>query len=96
MGIAATAGPWDMPRRRGTGWAWRGPGCAARGDRKLSVHLPEVRVQRVAQDEDFETQVLMHAMGANTAGQLGSVAAGGALLALADGAAGWADNGRQS
>jgi oxaloacetate decarboxylase beta subunit len=53
-------------------------------------------VQRVAQDEDFETQVLMHAMGANTAGQLGSVAAGGALLALADGAAGWADNGRQS
>lgn len=39
-------------------------------------------VQKVAQDEDFETFILMHAMGANTAGQLGSVVAGGALLAL--------------
>jgi oxaloacetate decarboxylase beta subunit len=39
-------------------------------------------VQRVAQEEDFETFILMHAMGANTAGQLGSVVAGGALLAL--------------
>jgi len=39
-------------------------------------------VQKVAQDEDFETFILMHAMGANTAGQLGSVIAGGALLAL--------------
>ena len=38
--------------------------------------------QKVAQDEDFETFILMHAMGANTAGQLGSVVAGGALLAL--------------
>jgi carboxybiotin decarboxylase len=37
---------------------------------------------RVAQDEDFENFILMHAMGANTAGQLGSVAAGGILLAL--------------
>jgi oxaloacetate decarboxylase beta subunit len=39
-------------------------------------------VQKVAQEEDFETFILMHAMGANTAGQLGSVIAGGALLAL--------------
>ncbi len=39
-------------------------------------------VQKVAQEEDFETFILMHAMGANTAGQLGSVVAGGALLAL--------------
>jgi len=31
---------------------------------------------RVAQDEDFENFILMHAMGANTAGQLGSVMAG--------------------
>ena len=38
--------------------------------------------QRVAQEEDFETFILMHAMGANTAGQLGSVVAGGVLLAL--------------
>ena len=37
---------------------------------------------RVAQDEDFDNFILMHAMGANTAGQLGSVIAGGVLLAL--------------
>jgi len=41
--------------------------------------------ERVAQDEDFENFILMHAMGANTAGQLGSVAAGGILLALVSG-----------
>ena len=40
---------------------------------------------RLAQDEDFENFILMHAMGANTAGQLGSVAAGGLLLALVSG-----------
>ncbi len=39
-------------------------------------------VQRVAQEEDYSNFVLMHAMGANTAGQLGSVIAGGVLLAL--------------
>ncbi len=37
---------------------------------------------KMAQDEDFENFILMHAMGANTAGQLGSVMAGGVLLAL--------------
>lgn len=37
---------------------------------------------KMAQDEDFENYILMHAMGANTAGQLGSVIAGGLLLAL--------------
>lgn len=37
---------------------------------------------KMAQDEDFENFILMHAMGANTAGQLGSVIAGGVLLAL--------------
>jgi oxaloacetate decarboxylase beta subunit len=42
-------------------------------------------VARVAQDEDFENFILMHAMGANTAGQLGSVMAGGILLALVSG-----------
>jgi carboxybiotin decarboxylase len=40
---------------------------------------------RVAQDEDFENFILMHAMGANTAGQLGSVIAGGVLLVLVSG-----------
>jgi len=39
-------------------------------------------VQRVGQEYDFENFLLMHAMGANTAGQLGSVIAGGVLLAL--------------
>ncbi|MSO45347.1 MAG: sodium ion-translocating decarboxylase subunit beta [Acidobacteria bacterium] len=39
-------------------------------------------VQKIAQEEDFTNHVLMHAMGANTAGQLGSVIAGGVLLAL--------------
>ncbi len=39
-------------------------------------------VQKVAQEEDFSNFILMHAMGANTAGQLGSVIAGGVLLAL--------------
>jgi sodium ion-translocating decarboxylase beta subunit len=37
---------------------------------------------QVAQEEDFDNFILMHAMGANTAGQLGSVMAGGILLAL--------------
>ncbi len=37
---------------------------------------------KMAQEEDFENFILMHAMGANTAGQLGSVIAGGVLLAL--------------
>lgn len=40
---------------------------------------------KVAQDEDFENFILMHAMGANTAGQLGSVIAGGVLLAIVSG-----------
>ncbi len=39
-------------------------------------------VQRVAQDADFESYPLMHAMGANAAGQVASVVAGGVLLAL--------------
>jgi oxaloacetate decarboxylase beta subunit len=40
---------------------------------------------RLAQDEDPHNFILMHAMGANTAGQLGSVVAGGVLLALVTG-----------
>jgi oxaloacetate decarboxylase beta subunit len=42
-------------------------------------------VQRVGQEYDFENFLLMHAMGANTAGQLGSVIAGGVVLALLSG-----------
>jgi len=43
-------------------------------------------VHKFAQDEDFENFLLMHAMGANTAGQIGSVMAGGVVLALLAGA----------
>jgi sodium ion-translocating decarboxylase beta subunit len=43
---------------------------------------------QMAQEEDFENFILMHAMGANTAGQLGSVMAGGVLLALVSGVMG--------
>jgi len=37
---------------------------------------------KTANDEDPHNFILMHAMGANTAGQLGSVIAGGVLLAI--------------
>ncbi len=40
---------------------------------------------KMAQEEDFENFILMHAMGTNTAGQLGSVIAGGVLLAIVSG-----------
>jgi oxaloacetate decarboxylase beta subunit len=39
-------------------------------------------VHRIAQEEDFSNFLLMHAMGANTAGQIGSVLAGGVVMAL--------------
>jgi sodium ion-translocating decarboxylase beta subunit len=39
-------------------------------------------VNKVGQEEDFNNFLLMHAMGANTAGQIASVVAGGAVLAL--------------
>ena len=42
-------------------------------------------VQRVGQEYDYENYLLMHAMGANTAGQLGSVIAGGVVLTLLSG-----------
>jgi len=40
---------------------------------------------QMAKEEDYDNFILMHAMGANTAGQLGSVVAGGLLLALVSG-----------
>jgi carboxybiotin decarboxylase len=39
-------------------------------------------VHRFAQKEDYENYLLMHAMGANAAGQLASVVAGGVVLAV--------------
>jgi oxaloacetate decarboxylase beta subunit len=37
---------------------------------------------KMASEEDYDNFILMHAMGANTAGQLGSVIAGGVLLLI--------------
>ena len=37
---------------------------------------------KMANEEDYENFILMHAMGTNTAGQLGSVVAGSILLAM--------------
>lgn len=42
-------------------------------------------VQRLGQEYDFENFLLMHAMGANAAGQLSSVIAGGVVLAVVGG-----------
>jgi Na+-transporting methylmalonyl-CoA/oxaloacetate decarboxylase beta subunit len=42
-------------------------------------------VAKIAQDEDYDNFIIMQAMGANTAGQIGSVIAGGVLLALVSG-----------
>jgi sodium ion-translocating decarboxylase beta subunit len=42
-------------------------------------------VQKVGQEADFSNFLLMHAMGANTAGQIASVLAGGVVLALLGG-----------
>jgi oxaloacetate decarboxylase beta subunit len=42
-------------------------------------------VQRLGQEYDHQNHLLMHAMGANTAGQLGSVIAGGLVLVLLKG-----------
>lgn len=39
-------------------------------------------VHRMAQEEDFANFLLMHAIGANTSGQIGSVLAGGVVMAL--------------
>jgi sodium ion-translocating decarboxylase beta subunit len=39
-------------------------------------------VHRFAQEHDYENFLLMHAMGSNAAGQLGSVVAGGVVLAI--------------
>ncbi|HEY3343519.1 MAG TPA: sodium ion-translocating decarboxylase subunit beta [Anaerolineaceae bacterium] len=39
-------------------------------------------VQREAFRDDFDNFILFHAMGANAAGQVGSVIAGGIVLAI--------------
>ncbi len=42
-------------------------------------------VNRVGLEEDYDNFLLMHAMGANTAGQVASVLAGGIVLAIMTG-----------
>ncbi|HOV50040.1 MAG TPA: sodium ion-translocating decarboxylase subunit beta, partial [Candidatus Cryosericum sp.] len=39
-------------------------------------------IQRMAQQEDGSNFIIMHAVGANVAGQIGSIIAGGLILAL--------------
>ncbi|MFH2113081.1 MAG: sodium ion-translocating decarboxylase subunit beta, partial [Spirochaetota bacterium] len=39
-------------------------------------------IQKMAQEEEKGNIILMHAVGANVAGQLGSIVAGGLVLAL--------------
>jgi len=39
-------------------------------------------VHKMAQEEDFQTYILMQAVSANVSGQLGSIMAGGLVLAL--------------
>ncbi|RME84605.1 MAG: sodium ion-translocating decarboxylase subunit beta [Caldilineae bacterium] len=64
-------------------WVVRGPLNPLIGAAGISAFPMAARVvQRVAQEEDFENFLLMHAMGANTAGQIASVVAGGVVLAL--------------
>ncbi len=64
-------------------WATRGPLNPLIGAAGISAFPMAARVvQKIAQEEDFENFLLMHAMGANTAGQIASVVAGGVVLAL--------------
>ena len=42
-------------------------------------------VQKMALKEDNQNHLLMHAVGANVSGQIGSVIAGGIILALVPG-----------
>ena len=64
-------------------WASRGGLNPLIGAAGISAFPMAARVvQRMGQEEDFENFLLMHAMGANAAGQVASVVAGGVLLAL--------------
>ena len=80
FGVDAVAGVLFAKLLNLTGGARVNPLVGAAG---ISAFPMAARVvQRVAQEEDFENFLLMHAMGANAAGQIASVVAGGVLLAL--------------
>ena len=68
---------------KGLNWASRGGLNPLIGAAGISAFPMAARVvQRIGQEEDFENFLLMHAMGANAAGQVASVVAGGVVLAL--------------
>ena len=68
---------------KGLNWISRGGLNPLIGAAGISAFPMAARVvQRVGQEEDFENFLLMHAMGANAAGQVASVVAGGVVLAL--------------
>jgi oxaloacetate decarboxylase beta subunit len=68
---------------KGLNWIGRGGLNPLIGAAGISAFPMAARVvQRMAQEEDFENFLLMHAMGANAAGQIASVVAGGVILAL--------------
>ncbi len=53
--------------------------------RSLDGHVLAIAahaVNRMGREEDFSNFLLMHAIGADTAGQIGSVMAGGVILTL--------------
>ena len=55
------------------------------GNHQIQVQICGRLSAKMALEEDPDNYILMHAMGANTAGQLGSVIAGGVLLAVVAG-----------
>ena len=71
---------------KGLNWISRGGLNPLIGAAGISAFPMAARVvQRMGQEEDFENFLLMHAMGANAAGQIASVVAGGVILALMGG-----------
>jgi oxaloacetate decarboxylase beta subunit len=80
FGLDTTAG---LVFAKGLNLASRGGFNPLLGAAGISAFPMAARVvNRVGLEEDYENFLLMHAMGANTAGQVASVVAGGVLLAL--------------
>jgi oxaloacetate decarboxylase beta subunit len=68
---------------KGMNWLSRGHLNPLLGAAGISAFPMAARVvQKLGQEEDYENFLLMHAMGANTAGQIASAVAGGVVLAL--------------
>jgi oxaloacetate decarboxylase beta subunit len=68
---------------KGMNWFSRGHLNPLLGAAGISAFPMAARVvQKLGQEEDYDNFLLMHAMGANTAGQIASAVAGGVLLAL--------------